>query len=184
MKKLLLLFCLLPAVTFAQKITINGKEGNRPLVWKDFDGKVNKEAPYWAATYASIGCDLINSDGVKNGETPKFQVTVGFGKESWANRKKELSDDLLKHEQGHFDIALICGAELQKRLDDTTFTLKTCRAVSSRMYQEAYAKLRKMQFDYDRETNHSKNSEEQAKWNAALAAGLARYAQLSLTNAQ
>jgi len=60
------------------------------------------------------------------GDTLKWDVKIilELTKDSWKKTDKLLSDTILKHEQGHFEIGRICAAEAHERVKATVF-LKT-----------------------------------------------------------
>jgi hypothetical protein len=182
MKRLLLLCCFLPLCAFAQKVSINGKEGYRRLNWGDFKGTADRHSPFTAVTHWFLSwyddAPAIGADG-----KPVFnpQVEVSFVSDSWVNRERDLSPELLRHEQGHFDIAMMCAAEFAAKVKAAHFTPETYTPVMNKLFDEAYAKCQQLQEQYDAETGHghSDHDADQERWNNFLAQKLARNPQLA-----
>lgn len=173
-KKILPLFVLLCSLqTAAQRIIIDGEETSRLLTWKDFPGKPDHDVTYFAFTYWNI---TYQYDAFKfKGDTVKWQVniTVDLGKNSWKKRDK-ITDTLLKHEQGHFDVGIMCAMELQEKVNNTVFMKNNYQAKLSEVIKEVVDRYKKMDLQYDEETNHSANREQQWKWDALFAATIKR----------
>ncbi len=153
----------------AQKITINGTDGNRPLQWTDFTGKPDNSNPHSALTgvminYSFSGVQFNGSRATLNGFEAALQLDQ---KNSWLKKGKE-SDELLKHEQGHFDISILCLQELLKKVFQTSFSRDNYKMELQNISNETFKKYADMNVQYDKETNHSINKEEQLKWNAFI----------------
>lgn len=162
----LILFCSLQ--TFAQKIIIHGEETSRLLKWDDFTGRPNMESPYFAFTYWNT---TYKYDAFQfKGDTVKWQVqiTLDLGTNSWRKRDK-VTDTLLKHEQGHFDIGIICSIEMQQKINTTVFLRHNYQAQLSTVIKEIVDKYKQMDLLYDEESNHHANREQQWKWDAFFA---------------
>lgn len=165
-KKLLLSVIILYSVSsFAQHIIIDGKETSRLLTWNDFKGRPDNGVEYHAFTYWNI---TYKFDAFKfSGDTVKWQVqiTVELGTNSW-KKKDKITDTLLKHEQGHFDVGIICAMELQERINSTVFFKNDYQSKLSAIIREVVDKYKKMDLLYDEETKHHANREQQWKWDA------------------
>ena len=151
--------------TTAQKIIINGEETLRLLRWDDFRGRPDNGSPYFAFTYWNTS---YKYDGfVFKGDTVKWkvQITLDLGQNSW-KKKDKVTDSLLKHEQGHFDVGILCAMELQEKFNKTVFLKNDYQAKLSAIIKETVDKYKKMDLLYDDETNHYANREQQWKWDA------------------
>jgi len=173
-KKIFSVFLLLCSVQLsAQKIIISGQETSRLLNWDDFTGKPDKEAAYHAYTYwnTSYKFDAFQFKG----DTVKWNVviTVELGKNSW-KKKDKITDTLLKHEQGHFDIGILCAMEMQQRINATVFMKNNYQATLAAIIKEVVDKYKQMDLQYDAETAHHANRPEQWKWDAFFAANIKR----------
>lgn len=101
-----------------------------------------------------------------SGDTVFWDVEIfaELKNDSWA-KKDKVTDTLLQHEQGHFDIAKLCAAEISKKLKSTTLFKKDYQAVVNTILKDIGAKYKAMEIKYDDETGHHKNREQQWKWN-------------------
>lgn len=168
-KEILVILLLVFSIeTHAQKIMILGEETSRPLTWNDFKGNPDKGSPFFAYTAWTISFS-VNPFTFK-GDTVNWKVTVlyTFTDESW-KKKDKTSDSLLKHEQDHFDIGKICAIELQSRINGTVFLKSDYQQKIRAMVMEAINKCRKMNDEYDKESNHGGNRDQQRKWDAFIA---------------
>jgi hypothetical protein len=159
--------------TRAQKIIINGQEGNRKLTWDDFTGKPDKSDPFMAYTHWNISQKMDNirvmGDSVTIGS---MEVTLELDpKKSWA-KKGNLSDELLVHEQGHFDLGLMCQREILTLLKQAKFTKTNLSYTVQNIINSQLVKYDGLMKKYDQETNHSANKEQQKKWNLLFAEAL------------
>lgn len=85
------------------------------------------------------------------------------------NRLNSLSEEarqaLLKHEQGHADLAVSYGRELLKRLKAGTYTIRNYQEKTRSIYQNLMKELSEANIKYDAETAHGEDQEQQVKWN-------------------
>jgi len=83
----------------------------------------------------------------------------------------QMTNDLLKHEQGHYDIIAISAREMHKKLlklsgTNTDDLQKKVDALKEKMGGLA----QKVDKRYDTQTDHSRNTKQQPIWNKAIAA--------------
>jgi len=152
----------------AQRIIIDGKETSRLLTWDDFKGRPDNAIAYYAFTYWNT---TYKYDAFQfKGDTVKWQVQIAveLGKNSW-KKKDKITDTLLKHEQGHFDIGILCAMEMQETINTTIFLKNNYQSKLSTLIREIAEKYKKMDLQYDEETNHYANREQQWKWDAFFA---------------
>jgi len=166
---------LFPVDAFSQMVIINGKSTNRKLTWEDFKGTPDTSSTYWAYTSYLIRYrydDIkIYSDAVTIGI---FEVTVELDPgRTWAKMDK-INDELLMHEQGHFNIGILCGKEILATLKQTRFEISNYREQMQSIVQEILKKYMEMGHLYDEETNHFSNKKEQERWNTLLAEKLSK----------
>lgn len=146
----------------------NGKilwDEKRPLTWKDFKGHADNSSPYDAVTHGATMFKIANVSG----NDYKFIMTVDFDpKTSWVKAKKD-SDELLSHEQCHFDLfeayarIFVRKIEEGKILGGKNFIDKI-----QKIYNDTFAELMKVQHKYDDETDHSKNEKKQKEWSKKI----------------
>jgi hypothetical protein len=149
---------LLSVITNAQDNSIKWEE-NKSLQWVDFSGKENDTSRFDAECYAEI-CysytfyDLDDFD---------FEVEARFDKNTSWSRKGKQSDELLKHEQLHFDIAQLFANELKHEFENFNYT-KNYQQEIVELFQKKKLEYKLMQQQYDDETNHSLNKQKQKEW--------------------
>lgn len=169
---LALLTCI-STLAFSQDIFINGVNKNRLLIWDDFKGiPGGNSSPaaftVWNITY-SINDIRFKGDTVKIG---KFSVKLEFDeKQSWSKPEKQTAI-LLKHEQGHFDLGLICQREILKKFNSAVFLKADFQNKMQAIFSSILEKYHLMGLKYDEETNHSRNQAAQDNWNVFFAAEL------------
>lgn len=167
MKKALfstLFFLFLFAEVHAQmpqnRITWNSE----PLTWENFIGEPDPSNPFHANT--SSGLSYSWSMKTSGSET-EFIYDVGaffFPEESWVKQGK-LTNNLLIHEQLHFDITELHARKLRKAMEE--FDLKKTKNVKAALqaiYKRTETERAIMQNKFDAETRHSMDEAEQLKW--------------------
>lgn len=175
MKKYIFLLLLICTSWFcrAQEVIISGVNKNRPLTWNDFKGRPDNGSAYDANTFWNI---TYNINGISfKGDTAKisrFSVILQLDEKlSWSKPEKQTAV-LLKHEQGHFDIGLICQQEIIGLLNNTVFLKTDFKEKIPAIFSSTLEKYRLLQEKYDAETDHSKNQPAQDSWNNFIAATL------------
>jgi hypothetical protein len=112
---------------------------NRKLTWDDFKGKPNTKSKFKAITR-----------------------TLVVIKVSWT---KLNTDELLKHEQLHFDISELMVRKFRKSL--CSYNLEGLEKFNSDIQQEynyVLQKIKKLNALYDKETNHGIIKKKQEEW--------------------
>ncbi|MCF8465466.1 MAG: DUF922 domain-containing protein [Flavobacteriales bacterium] len=136
---------------------------NRRLRWSDFKASPKKLSPNEALTESGMSIEL-NCDG----KTSTAVVKCYFNPhKSWTKDKESVQ--LLSHEQLHFDITELFVRRLRKQLavfgNDCDKLSKHIQEYYDRNYKDFVA----YQDDYDRESQHSINTEKQAYWQQKVA---------------
>jgi hypothetical protein len=167
-----LLICL-SSLAFSQDVFINGINKNRLLSWNDFKGTPDENSQHDANTYWNINYGF---KGISfKGDTAKitgFSATLTLNENlSWIKSEKQ-TNNLLKHEQGHFDLGLICQREIIRELNSTLFFKSDFQNKIPTMFSSILEKYRLLGLKYDEETDHSKNKAAQDRWNDFFASNL------------
>ncbi|MGB4845510.1 MAG: DUF922 domain-containing protein [Ferruginibacter sp.] len=177
MKKYCLLFLLLVFSKFSigQQVIISGAAKNRLLTWNDFSGKPDKKSEheantFWKINYSYTGVNFQGDSAKLKGLSVKLELDAD---QSWIKSGKETAN-LLKHEQGHFDVGLICLKEMIEKLNNSVFHKQDISAKVQNLFSEVLNKYLLMNKQYDKETDHSKKKEEQEKWDQFFAKELNR----------
>lgn len=131
-----------------------------PLTWSDFKGKPDIGNENNAVTDYNISViPKLKKDSIS------FEVKCFFSTmSSWVKEGTD-TDLLLKHEQGHFDLAEIYARLLRKELLENKFFYRTIQEDFTKLQTASMDNCNKEQVLYDRETNHSSNKERQLEWN-------------------
>jgi hypothetical protein len=156
----------------AQTVVISGAEGNRPLTWSDFTGSPDASSIYFANTGWNIGYTMppirVTSDSVSlKGFVVKLELNPV---KSWVKKGRE-SADLLKHEQGHYDITALAAAEFYREiLNLQVGDQATLKGRITEINDKLQAKIETTNIRYDLQTDHSRNAQAQQKWDQKIAA--------------
>ncbi|TPN84753.1 DUF922 domain-containing protein [Aquimarina algicola] len=132
------------------------------LAWSDFRGRPDIGSHFDASV--NTGITYQWSYGKDKGAIElNYQVdSFCYPSLSWV-KKGQMSDDLLSHEQLHFDISELHARIMRKRLKEYKAG-KNIRRDLNKMYKLVERMRIIMQERYDEETDHSKNKEGQKKW--------------------
>lgn len=130
---------------------------DRPLTWQDYRGRPDPANPAAAVTATTLQVGFDYRNGVV-----QYTIHSGFVPDrSWGRHK---DDWILAHEQGHFDLAEIFARRLFRAFQGYRFHPKTFRQDLNRIYERILKEKDETQEAYDRETDHSRNREQQEAW--------------------
>jgi len=155
------------------------------VLFKTNDSEKSSEI-YWDQRHTITWNDFRNTDHLPGNESAKISTGIQYSikmenktlffvvrafadKENSFYIKKNKSDRLLKHEQGHFDICEIFARKLRKQLMVKTFKQKSLSSDAEEIYNQTIKEMNKFQHLYDKETNHSIDTIMQNKWNTKIA---------------
>jgi hypothetical protein len=136
----------------------------RNLTWQDFRGRPDNNHFGGAVTASGFAFDCqMDFDG-KNMYL-RIGVFAFFCKnESWKKPQINSAYHLL-HEQHHFDIARLGSQKLIAEIAKAHFTRKNYAALLTSIFDKVYRENQSIQFQYDRQTNHSLDLKKQLEWN-------------------
>ncbi len=142
------------------------------LQWDDFRSRTGSSGVYKAYTTAGIRYAIDAPEGMVRIKTEAYFLKD----ESWVHVDHKV-DALLRHEQGHFDIAGVFGYRLKKALahlevSAEEFMRLRLNEKAEQIFQEIYAELDATQQRYDQETVHGTNTEAQSEWEAWIREGM------------
>lgn len=161
--------------SWSQVILINGQESDGILTWADFTGPVIEGSSFHAYTSYRFKTKLesVRFDG-HSALLEGFDVILELDMQNtWAKMDK-VTDELLVHEQGHFNLGILSVREIKKRVSDTKFTRANFNTQMKRIIDETSKKYDQLTLKYDKETDHSKNHVQQQKWNEFFRVNLAK----------
>lgn len=135
----------------------------RPLTWADFRGQApgsSASTSRVAMTYSSIALDFEPLS-----ET-SYSIHVNCTMEparSWVYQDKK-DEYILRHEQYHFNITECAARKMRKEISGTKFSMKNLQQKIKAIHTSNMEALKAMQDQYDADSRHSINHEEQKKW--------------------
>ncbi len=132
---------------------------NKRLRWDDFSGKVNDTSRFDAESYAEVKFDYI----FNSPRNFRFTVKAIFNRGTWWIKQRHKSDELLKHEQVHFDIAELYARKLQLAFDTYQYT-SNFRNEICEVFNKVKKHYHQTQQLYDEETNHAIVASNQRQW--------------------
>ncbi|MDO6392067.1 DUF922 domain-containing protein [Pontibacter sp. BT731] len=159
----------LPVLCNAQDDRIITWSKSRKLTWQDFKGKVEKETTYTVINLKKQGeADAARSRiaislsyGCENGKADHEVYTEFEQSNSWTIPELQ-SPEVLAHEQLHFDIAELHARKLRTELAKLP---NACdRNSVATLYYSLDAAFVEMTKQYDVETSHGTNKQQQAEW--------------------
>lgn len=163
---MLFAYLILPFIWFGQ-FSLTGEIGwsaDRPLTWADYKASPDPSSEAAASTATFLGFDYQ----YRNGEL-SYLITCTFSPDrSWGRHKTAY---ILAHEQGHFDIAEIFARKLHQQMSEYKLTRHYAKDIRG-IYETVSKEKSAYQERYDRETNHSIKTEEQAVWLKKIAGEL------------
>ncbi|MBW8362196.1 MAG: DUF922 domain-containing protein [Kaistella sp.] len=165
---------LLTNFLFAQKIF--WKEGEQ-LIWEDFQGSKNETKADNVVAYTY--CGWMYSGMKSTNPNAKIEIklqTVFSPEKSWKDPLK-INDEVLNHEQKHFDIAELFARKLRKEIGEKIKTSRDFDRYFKSLYNRHFADYQKFQDRYDGETKHGTNKEKQLEFNTYITTELDKYNQ-------
>lgn len=130
---------------------------NKKLTWDDFKADPLKTGSTVAMTTTHLGFSYSFANGKIT-----YKIDCWFDKnKSWGFVK---NDWILKHEQGHFDIAEIFARQLYKSVSEYQYNKNTFQKDLEAIYKSIVDGKEKFQLQYDQETDHSRNKTRQEEW--------------------
>jgi len=165
---------------------------NKPLVWNDFQGVIGtfpEDEDFSTLSADDTGARIFTYIDwwvwwAKSNNTPceykisKLDVVASTSKiESWfhPDRIEGEEDEILKHEQGHFDIAQIHAQEFKIGYEGKTFACPSGVYDDDEIFNEIDGFWLKIDDDwgamdktYDKETDHHADRKAQAEWDEKI----------------
>jgi hypothetical protein len=140
------------------------------LKWSDFKAEPQENSPVAAITASGISYRFSAMDGGKKMEVDCSINTFFYPESSWY-RPELASQNILSHEQLHFDISELFARKMRARVERFSFT-SDVKAEMNQIYEQILKELQSFQKRYDEETNFSRKVEKQIEWNNKIAQAL------------
>ena len=142
-------------------------DAQKKISWSDFKGAPDYGNLYAATANSGIS-HAIAIDGSGFYDKKESTVTAHFYPTfSWF-KPADTSDVLLRHEQAHFDITEIHARKLRKRIAQFTFSNDSHKEVSI-LYDNVESERRTMQEQFDADTRHSQDKQQEFTWENKIA---------------
>lgn len=148
-------------------------EAHKPLTWSDFRGAPDRFSKFAATSNTGISHTYsVNSKGYFVANSSQVRANF-YPNLSWYIPKL-INETTLAHEQTHFDISELHARILRKELSDRRFSHNAKREITA-IYENVEKARKAMQYQFDRETNHSVDREKEIIWENYIAKLLAKY---------
>lgn len=173
MKKILFYtICLIISGLQAQDVTIPWSSSYK-LSWNDFKGPIdeNSEAVATTASGITFGYSLKMKGQSVEGFTTTVK-TYFYPEKSWY-KPKQVDENVLAHEQFHFNITELFARKFRKKIAELKVS-NTIKESLNTLHKRINKDLAAMQKRYDAETNYSINKALQNKWQLFIAEELNR----------
>ena len=172
-RTVLLLCCLFLLAGLQRKSARMPWRSGHTLRWSYFQALPDERSGFSASANTGISHRYtISKAGVLDPSKSIIKANF-YPKLSWY--KPELIDEFtLKHEQTHFDISEVHARMFRKAVAEFRFT-RNSKAEIQRIYKRIESSRRKMQSQFDAETEHSVNREAEKLWEVKVQALLHKY---------
>lgn len=131
------------------------------ITWADFKGSSKGQSSHSAMTVVNFSWKELKSQNKIIG----LVVQNSFNKKkSWVKIKSK-NDYLLNHEQKHFDLSEVFARQMIRYLEKES---KMSISRVDKIFRRTNKKRMKMQKEYDKETNHSRNTTNQTIWDEKI----------------
>jgi len=160
------------AITCLFVVPYCSAQGYHQLTADDFQGRTgNISMGVIAYTNCTIDFQYL-AHKQKNYYLLDFDIRLILNKDkSWIDMRRVTSDamlnEILKHEQGHYMIAFMEQQELRRTLGKTVFR-DDYKYTAQDIFNRIDAKYKKLNVDYDADTQHMLNREQQHSWDLYL----------------
>ncbi|MEM9423510.1 MAG: DUF922 domain-containing protein [Spirochaetota bacterium] len=146
----------------------DGKNQRVQIAWSNFTEIESNDSRYSSPYSANIRWEISYRynfrEDAQGTRDMKFRTCAVINKErSWVKKDRQ-SDDLLKHEQGHMDLAIMYARILHQRLINATYNDASYKTQIKAIFNRLIIDCRDEQNRYDRETDHMLNRDKQREW--------------------
>jgi hypothetical protein len=137
------------------------------LSWNDFKGVPPKNAQHFASVNSGMGYRLVSKN--RDGKLAiDVDVTTYFYPQlSWKKNSNENNQDLLKHEQLHWDISELYARKLRAAYKKY-IPQKNPKKEVDYIFRKFEKERQQTQKAYDLESNHGLLKDAQEKWSAQI----------------
>lgn len=146
------------------------------LSWANFKGRPVQNSDAVAVTASGIAYEIST---VNNGKQVYYDMKVFayFSPQNSWYKPKYVNQNVLEHEQLHFDITALYAEIFKQRLKNMKFgndTQKT-KALIKELYHQTVEEMDSVQKLYDKQTEYSVNGSAQMAWRLKITSRLKKY---------
>lgn len=153
----------------------NSFQQRKKLTVQDYKGLINENEDYLARTYTTVSVQYHSPVVCSQKEEVRAMVetSVSVSTKSWMKlykiRTRETLNELLSHEQGHFDISEVFATDLKNTLSGLCFNKGSYKKSADSVFQSKNRYYDGLQRQYDTDTDHMRNKDMQLKWKRRIA---------------
>lgn len=153
----------------------NSLQQRKKLTVQDYKGLINENEDYLARTYTTVSIQYHSPVVCSQKEKVRVivETSVSISNKSWMKlykiRTRETLNELLSHEQGHYDISEVFATDLKSTLSGLCFDKVSYKKSADSVFQFKNRYYDGLQRQYDTETDHMRNKEMQLKWKRRIA---------------
>lgn len=155
--------------------TNHSLQQRKKLTVQDYKGIINENEDYLARTYTTVSVQYHSPVVCSQKEKVRLMVetSVSVSNKSWMKvykiRTRETLNELLSHEQGHYDISEVFATDLKNTLSGLCFDKASYKKSADSVFQSKNRYYDGLQRQYDMETDHMRNKDMQLKWKRRIA---------------
>jgi hypothetical protein len=158
----------------------------RQLTPNDFTGQVPQGSGFYIA---HTSCNVTMNYRVqkyRGNYQLSFDINLVLNRDrSWLNRQvvntPETMAEVLRHEQGHYQIAYLMQQEMIRDLNQARYSGDYQRQTDA-IFKRIDDKYRQMNADYEQDTQHMQNRKQQAAWVNYLNQEIAHVSNLAMND--
>lgn len=145
-----------------------------PISWNDFKENPGYDKYYRkrAKTHWRLSIDIVDSNAQTNNQLKVNVEAILIRSLSWVRSTNRIDNNLLIHEQLHFDMVEWFARRLRETLSKENFSIENYKKKIKNLYRNSLKELRNKQSDYDFETHGGNSLIEQNQWAKEIIEGI------------
>lgn len=144
---------------------------NRKLIWEDFKGTPKSISNSNAAAQTYCGFGFQTNYVTILTKTKIFVIPTFNCNLSWVRPDQKNREDLLEHEQGHFDFCEVYARQLRKKIQEKKLTVFDLTDTDI-IFKDVYGLYLDRQELYEKETNYGLSRQKQTEWTKTISSEL------------
>jgi hypothetical protein len=148
----------------------------RKLMTSDYKGIPDESSGFLARTHVLLSYDYYSpvNCAEKNKIRFQFETKASVSDKSWMKlnriKSQELLNELLSHEQGHYDINEAFASDLKNKLSNICFDKYRYKVQIDSTFRIMNRYYDSLQLTYDSQTENMRNRDMQVKWKQKIEA--------------